>query len=355
MARALELARRGWGRTAPNPMVGCVLVRDDQVVGEGWHAEYGGDHAEVAALSAAGDEAAGSTAYVTLEPCGHHGKTPPCADALVRAGVERVVYAAADPTADAGGGSERLREAGVDTVGGVLRREARRLDAAFFHAAEAGETWAALKLAVSLDGKIARSSGEGSRVTGAEAVAEAHRLRAGFDAVAVGAGTARVDDPRLDPRGDVEPRVPPTRIVLDPSLTVEPGAALLGEGEGPVLLFADPDAPGARARELEEAGARVVRVPASARGIDVGAALEACWEEGLRSILFEGGGSLARSLLLEDRIHRIYLFHAPRVFGPGGVPAFPGSWPEDALEGWTTAEVRRLGDDALQVLEPDEA
>src|SRR5687767_11589972 len=212
MRRALSLARQGWGRTAPNPMVGAVVVRDDQVVGEGFHAEFGGPHAEVVALKAAGDRARGATAYVTLEPCAHHGKTPPCTDALIAAGIARVVMAVRDPNPAAHGGAERLRAAGVEVVSGVEREAACELNAPFFNSFGNRRAWVVLKLALSAEGAIAPASRERQWLSGPEATAEVHRLRAGFDAIAVGLGTAIADDPALTVRGDLRPRVEPARV-----------------------------------------------------------------------------------------------------------------------------------------------
>src|SRR6476661_5968049 len=200
MRRALALAARGWGRTAPNPMVGAVVVRDGVVVGEGWHAEYGGPHGEVEALRAAGDRARGATIYVTLEPCNHHGKTPPCTDALLAAGVRRVVVACDDPSPVARGGAQRLHEAGVEVTLGVEEQAARELNAPFFHALASDRPFVRLKLALSLDGAIADHSRQPGWLTGELARREVHRMRAGSDAIAVGIGTVLADDPELTVR-----------------------------------------------------------------------------------------------------------------------------------------------------------
>jgi len=205
MRRALELAEAGWGHVHPNPLVGAVVVRDGVVVGEGYHTAFGAPHAEVEALRAAGERARGSTVYVTLEPCAHHGKTPPCTDALLTAGAARVVYAAEDPGQDAGGGGAVLAARGVDVSAGVERAAARRQNAAFFHALERRRCYVALKYGMSLDGRLARGAGQRTVVTGPESHAQVHRLRAGFDAIMVGGETARVDDPLLTARGDIEP------------------------------------------------------------------------------------------------------------------------------------------------------
>src|SRR3954468_2645940 len=217
MRRALALAERGWGRTAPNPMVGAVVVRDGRVVGEGWHAEFGGPHAEVEALRAAGDRAKGATMYVTLEPCNHQGKTPPCTEALLAAGVRRVVVACEDPNPEARGGAHRLREAGVDVALGVEEDAARELNAPFFHALASDRPFVRLKLALSLDGALADHTRQPGWLTGEAARHEVHRLRADADAIAVGIGTVLADDPELTVRHVPAPRVAPTRVVFDTS------------------------------------------------------------------------------------------------------------------------------------------
>src|SRR6187551_1305855 len=217
MRRALALAERGWGQTAPNPMVGAVVVRDSAVVGEGWHAHYGGPHAEVEALRAAGEHARGATLYVSLEPCNHFGKTPPCTDAILAAGVHRVVAACADPSPVARGGADRLREAGLEVTLGLEEAAARELNAAFFHALSSDRPFVQLKLALSLDGALADHSRQPGWLTGELARREVHRMRAGSDAVAVGIGTVLADDPELTVRHASPPRVAPIRVVFDTS------------------------------------------------------------------------------------------------------------------------------------------
>ncbi|MEE8147768.1 MAG: bifunctional diaminohydroxyphosphoribosylaminopyrimidine deaminase/5-amino-6-(5-phosphoribosylamino)uracil reductase RibD, partial [Longimicrobiales bacterium] len=259
LLRAASLAERGWGRVHPNPMVGCVLTRDGQLVGEGWHEEYGGPHAEVNAIRSAGDAARGATAYVSLEPCSHHGQTPPCSKALLEAGVTRVVFGAREPGDETGGGGELLAQAGVEVVGpapdvGTFHD----VDPVYFYRMRYRRPYLALKLAVSLDGRIAAASGERTAITGDEANREVHRLRGGFDAVLVGGETARIDDPLLTVRYGMDPRIPPTRIVLDPGAALSPDAALFStEGEAPVLIFATEAAPAERIDGLRDVGAQV--------------------------------------------------------------------------------------------------
>ena len=221
MSRALALAERGWGRVRPNPMVGAVVVREGRVVGEGWHERFGGDHAEIVALRTAGEAARGATLYVTLEPCAHHGKTPPCADAIVEAGVARVVYGASDPHPRAAGGARALAAAGVAVEGPVRALEVRSQNAAFYHRQAGKGPFVALKLALSLDGKLGLR-GEETSVTGPEARAAALDLRAGYDAILVGSTTAAVDDPELTARGAIRPRRQPIRAVADTEARLSP-------------------------------------------------------------------------------------------------------------------------------------
>ena len=339
LEHATVLGRRGWGRVHPNPLVGCVVARGGQVVGEGWHEAFGGPHAEVRALERAGEAARGATAYVSLEPCRHEGKTPACTIALVRAGVACVVYGAADPGSESGGGGEALRRAGIEVVGPVFgERAAVRENPSFFHEARDGTTYVALKLAMTLDGRIAERPGERTVITGPEATREVHRLRAGHDAVMVGAGTARVDDPLLTVREPVAMRKPPARVVLDPGASLPPDAALLRDvGSAPVVVFVRDDVPEGALERLEGSGATVHPVPGTREGLSLETVLRVCHDTGIHSVLCEGGGRLSSSLLREGRASRLYLFLAPRTAGEGGVPAFPGDLPAATWEAWEPA------------------
>jgi len=350
MRRALELAEAGWGRVHPNPLVGAVVVRDGEVVGEGYHTAFGAPHAEVEALRAAGERARGATVYVTLEPCAHHGKTPPCTEALAEAGVARVVFAAEDPGLEAGGGGAWLEAAGVEVTAGVERAAARRHNAAFFHALERPGCYVALKYGMSLDGRLAPRAGERVAVTGPESHAAVHRLRAGFDAIMVGGETARVDDPMLTPRGDVSPIRPPVRVVLDPEAALDPDAALVRTArQAPVIVVAAAGA-GAGRTALEEKGVRILEAPRADGGLDLGAALERLCGAGIRSVLCEGGGRLGAALLGAGLVQRLYLFVAPTLYG-GGVSAFPSVGRRIA---GVTVDVQRHGGDVLLVVDLDE-
>ena len=332
LERARELARRGWGQVHPNPMVGCVVVRpgaEDRVLGEGWHAQWGEPHAEVnalAAVRAAGHDPAGATVYVSLEPCRHEGKTPPCTRALREAGVARVVFGAADPGAASGGGGDELRAAGLEVVGPVLTPdEAARENPAFFHAfgPRAHRPWVILKLALSADGFLAARPGTRTAISGPEAGDRVQRLRAGVDAILVGGRTARVDDPLLTVRGAVTPRVPPRRVVLDPGAALPATARLFHEGEGEVIVFQGEPSPTSLPAHV-----RVERLPRAAAGgrFDLDAVLRRLRTLGVQSVLCEGGGELAEALLRADLVDRLVLVRSERKTGAGGVPAFPGGW-----------------------------
>lgn len=350
LARAVELGRRGWGKVHPNPLVGCVLVRDGEVVGEGWHEEYGEAHAEANALARAGKRARGATVYVSLEPCNHHGHTPPCSLALLEAGVARVVYGGADPGSVSGGGGRVLREAGVEVVGPVFTpREVRRENPAFFHVQEHATPFVALKLAQSLDGGIAEGPGLRTRITGPEAGFETHRLRSGFDAVMVGSGTALVDDPLLTVRASVPLRTQPVRVVLDRRCRLEPEAMLFRDvPDAPLLVLVGEEADEDRAGALRKAGARVRVVAGGPGGLSLEGVLETCWEEGIRSVFCEGGGTLAARLMAEGKARRLYLLVAPFVLGTEAVPAFPGLQGREVWDAWEpTVSPRLLGRDVL--------
>jgi diaminohydroxyphosphoribosylaminopyrimidine deaminase / 5-amino-6-(5-phosphoribosylamino)uracil reductase len=351
MQRALRLAEGGWGRVAPNPLVGAVVVRDGEIVGEGFHTAHGKAHAEVEALRAAGERARGATLYVTLEPCSHRGKTPPCTDAVLAAGVRRLVFAAADPNPRAAGGAEILRRAGVDVRGGVEAEAARHQNAPFFFAfSSAGEQrpWLALKLALSLDGRIADALGRSAWITGEAARAEVHRLRAGFDAIAVGIGTALADDPRLDVRGSIIPLRPPVRIVFDRLLRLPQSSYLARTAADlPVWVVCGEDAAEASRRNLSQRGVTVLR------GADLAEGLSRVRERGVRSIFCEGGAALAGALLRAEVVDRLYLFFAPLFLGAGGRSPFvdlPDTGIADAVR-WRHVGTTSFGPDTLITLE----
>lgn len=316
MAHALALGRRGLGHVWPNPAVGCVIVREGRVVGRGWTQPGGRPHAETAALVMAGAAARGATAYVTLEPCAHHGQTPPCAAALVDAGVARVVIAAPDPDPRVNGqGVAMLRAAGVAVTEGVLRAEAEADQRGFLTRVRQGRPMMTLKLASSLDGRIATASGESRWITGAEARRRVHLLRLTHDAVMVGAGTARADDPALTVRefGRV---AQPVRVVLSSRLDLPGGVLLASAREAPVWLVHGPAAPAERRQSWTAAGARLFEVPGD--GVDPAAALAALGAAGLTRVLCEGGGRLASALLAAGLVDELVQFTAGMALGAEG-------------------------------------
>lgn len=349
MGRALDLARLGLAGAWPNPMVGAVLVRDGHVLGEGFHAQHGGPHAEVAALAQAGD-ASGSTLYVTLEPCSHHGRTPPCTDAIIAAGIRRVVYAAADPNPKAAGGAARLRDAGIEVEGGVRAEEARRVNAAFFHVHEQATTFVALKLAMSLDGGIAAAPGARTQLTGAEAQAFVHRLRAGHDAIMVGSGTTRVDDPLLTFR-DVTAQRQPARVIVDSRASLNPASRMVATvQDAPVILVCGDDVAARRLDTLSNAGVTVLPAPLVDGRVDVAWTFRELWQHGIRSVLVEGGARLAATLLDGALLHRMYLLVAPVILGNDAVQGFNNVAPQSGA--WQCTRSERLGADALITLDP---
>ena len=349
MRRALTLARRGWGQTAPNPMVGAVVVRDGQVVGEGYHTRYGEAHAEVEALRAAGSLARGATVYVSLEPCSHYGRTPPCTDALIAAGVARVVVATLDPNPRAAGGVALLRAAGIEVTTGVREAAARELNAPFFHALESPEVhrrpWITLKLATSIDGAIADSHGGSRWITGPRARALVHELRAGSDAVGVGLGTVLADDPMLTVRDAPAPRVPPLRVVFDRHARTPLEARLVRTArEVPTMIIAEACDP-ARARALEATGVELL-----VAGTMEDALVELA-RRGVRSLLVEGGARLAGAFMERALIDRLIIFQGAVLLGAGALGAFAHA-PSMSLPGaprFRVLERRALGDDTMTV------
>jgi len=351
MRRALTLARRGWGHVSPNPLVGAILVRDGEVVGEGYHAAFGREHAEVVALAQAGGQARGSTAYVTLEPCAHHGKTPPCTTALLDAGVRRVVIATRDPHPVAAGGADTLRAQGIGVDIGVCEQEARDLNAAFLHAVTSPRPWVTLKLAISVDGALADHTRKTAWLTGVESRAEVHRWRAQFDAIGVGMGTVLADDPALTVRDAKAPRVPPVRVIFSRSGRLPVTSALAGSArEIPVLVMAQ-DVDPAYEVTLHEFGVELV--PAAS----LGEALRALRSRGVQSILIEGGARLAGALLFEGLVDRLIVFTAPVVLGAGALNAFllaPAQRAESAQR-MRVIERQVFGDDLMTVYALDPA
>lgn len=323
MAHALRLAARGLGNVWPNPAVGCVLVRDGVIVGRGWTQPGGRPHAEVRALEQAGALARGATAYVTLEPCAHHGHTPPCAEALIATKVGRVVTALTDPDQRVSGkGHTMLRAAGIDVTEGVLTQPATRLNAGFLKRVTQGLPFLTLKLAASLDGRTATSTGDSRWITGAQARRKVHALRLSHDAVMVGSGTALADDPDLTVREMGAVRQP-VRIVLDRMLRHSPESRLGRTAKDhPVWLIHGPSAPEPARKAWEDAGATLISAAEATGGLDLKASLAVLAERGITRILSEGGGTVAAGLIRAQLVDELALFTAGCIIGGDGAAAF---------------------------------
>ncbi len=322
MARALRLAERGLYTTDPNPRVGCVIVAGGRIVGEGWHERAGEPHAEVHALRAAGAAARGATAYVTLEPCAHHGRTAPCTEALVTAGVARVVAALPDPNPSvAGGGMPQLAAAGIETATGLLAAPAEALNAGFLRRVRGGRPWLRVKLAASLDGRTAMASGESRWITGAAARTGVHRWRARSSAVLTGIGTVPADDPRLTARGLDAPVLQPRRYVVDPDLRLPATAALVKDGGEVTVYCCRPERERERQRQLEAAGVMVRTVAMDEAGrVDLPAMLADMRADELNEILVEAGPTLAGALLEAGVVDELLLYQALHLLGDRGRP-----------------------------------
>jgi diaminohydroxyphosphoribosylaminopyrimidine deaminase / 5-amino-6-(5-phosphoribosylamino)uracil reductase len=350
MAHALRLGARGLGRCWPNPAVGAVLVRSGRVVGRGWTQPGGRPHAETMALQQAGALAKGATAYVTLEPCAHHGKTPPCAEALIAAGVARVVTGLTDPDPRvAGRGHAKLRAAGIEVTEGVMAAEARTANAGFLKRVERGLPLVTLKLATTLDGRIATATGESRWITGSLARRAVHALRLSHDAVMVGSGTALADDPDLSVR-DLGAPSQPLRIVVDSALRF--GAqSRLGQtaGQIPVWLLHGPKADAASAEGWRAVGADLVECPMSGTHLDLTAALKSLADRGLTRVFCEGGGALAAALVKAGLVDELVVFTAGKLIGEEGKAGLGGLALSTLLDapGLTLCSVEQIGADVL--------
>ena len=349
MRRAIALAARALGSTSPNPPVGAVVLdAAGRVAGEGFTAPAGGPHAEVTALRQAGARARGGTAVTTLEPCNHEGRTPPCTGALMEAGVVRVVYAVDDPVPGHGGGATALRAAGLEVESGLLEAEAARGNEAWLLAVRRGRPFVTWKYGASLDGRVAARDGSSRWVTGEESRADAHRLRAESDAVVVGSGTMRVDDPQLAVR-HAEVRRQPLRVVVDTEART-PGTARVLDGAAPTVIAVADDAD---ARHLEER-VEVARLPRAAEGLDLNVLLQTLYARGVRSVLLEGGPTLAGSFLASGLVDRVVAYIAPALIGGGGVSALAGAGAPSIGAAWRLRldEIARLGSDVRLVARP---
>jgi diaminohydroxyphosphoribosylaminopyrimidine deaminase / 5-amino-6-(5-phosphoribosylamino)uracil reductase len=317
MRHALGLAALGLNTTDPNPRVGCVLVRDGAIVGEGWHERAGGPHAEVCALQSAGAEARGATAYISLEPCAAHGRTPPCTTALLEAGVARVVYAVADPTAEMRGGGARLREAGLQVDAGLLAAEARELNVGFFSRHERHSPWVRVKLGASLDGRTALANGASRWITGPQARSDGQLFRARSSVVLTGSGTVLADNPTLNVRIQGAGRQP-LRVVLDSQLRVPSTARVYGP-EAPAIVFTASTDP-AKRESLQRQGVGVEGVAASEAGLDLQAVLARLAALGANEVWVEAGARLSGALLAAQLVDELVIYLAPCLLGPQAQP-----------------------------------
>lgn len=351
MARALALAAQGLHTTTPNPRVGCVIVRDGRIVGEGWHRRAGEAHAEAAALQQAGNAARGATAYVTLEPCSHFGRTPPCADALIAAGVTRVVVAMEDPNPLVSGrGLARLRASGVSTAHGLLEDEARELNIGFHSRMTRGRPWVRLKAASTLDGKTALNNGVSQWITGPDARADGHRWRARACAILTGIGTVREDDPELTVRA-VPCERQPLRVLVDARLDVAPTARIL-QGEPILVATASRDAE--KIARLHDAGHRLLMLPNDGGKVDLPALLKELGTLGLNEVHVEAGFKLNGSLLREGCIDEFLLYLAPMLVGEAAQGLFnlTALTSLDAAMRLDVLDLRRIGDDFRLIARP---
>ncbi|GAA5070860.1 bifunctional diaminohydroxyphosphoribosylaminopyrimidine deaminase/5-amino-6-(5-phosphoribosylamino)uracil reductase RibD [Lysobacter panacisoli] len=351
MAHALRLAERGLYTTKPNPMVGSVIAHGEEIVGEGWHQRAGEPHAEVFALRAAGERAKGATAYVTLEPCAHTGRTGPCADALIAAGVSRVVAAMRDPFPQVdGAGFERLRAAGITVESGLMETQARVLNRGFLSRVQRGRPWLRVKLATSLDGRSALANGESKWISGEASRMDVQHWRARSGAIVTGAGTVLADDPQLTVRlGDDTPFVAPLRVVLDPGLaTVARGR--VREGDAPTLYIHAPDAKPPRGIQ-----AQLASVPVREGRFDLDAVLRLLAERGVNEIQLEAGATLAGAFLGAGLVDEVLLYVAPVLLGERARPMFDGLSIDTMAQKlrMSIVESRYLGQDVRLLLRPE--
>lgn len=347
MSRAISLAEKGLYTTEPNPRVGCVLVKGDEIVGEGWHEKAGGPHAEIVALQQAGDSAKGATAYVSMEPCCHHGKTPPCSDALIQAGVKRVVAAMEDPNPQvAGKGLEQLKQAGIETASGLLQAQAEALNPGFIQRMRIGRPYIRSKLAMSLDGRTAMASGESKWITGPAAREDVHRLRARSSAIMSGIGTVLADDPSLNVRLETGEEVaPPLRIILDPHLSTPKDARFLQQpGKSLIVTACDNEV----VHEiLRSVGAEILVLPNGNDAIDLVALMTHLAEREVNEILMETGSTLSGAVLHAGIIDELIVYMAPKLMGDNARGLFhtPGlDELADAVE-LDIQDIRAIGND----------
>ncbi len=352
MTMALSLARQGWGFTSPNPMVGALVVKDGQVVGQGFHQAAGGPHAEVHAIDDAGPKARGATLYVTLEPCNHTGRTPPCTEKILASGIAKVVVAMGDPNPHVtGDGNARLRSAGIPVVSGVCETEARRLNEAFVTHTTTGRPFVLLKCAMTLDGRIATRTGDARWVTGKASRQAVHRMRHGADAILVGIGTIRKDDPSLTTRLETTNGKDPQRVILDPRLTLSPEARVLRlNSKADTIIAIGPGVCATRLRPFRRPGVQLLESQLVNGRIDLAALIKRLGQMHVTSLLIEGGARVIASVIRENVADKACFFYAPKILGgDDGVPVCRGPGPErmkDAVV-LTDISVQRFEDDVM--------
>lgn len=358
MQRALALAANGRGRTAPNPLVGAVIVKDGQIVGEGWHRVYGGPHAEVEALTAAKDQARGATMYVTLEPCAHYGKTPPCTEAIIKAGISRVLVAMPEPSRVARGGAEILRQAGIVVESGLCEAEATRLNRFFLHYVRNAKPYVIAKCAMTLDGYIATRSYDSKWITNETARRRAHALRHEVSAILVGAGTVKQDNPSLTARFEAD-SPDPVRLVLAPHADVDPKAnvfTVASDAKGCLIVRADID--DSLLEPYLAAGVEVLKIPPAKDGaLDLNALLLQLGEKGLTSLLVEGGSATLGHFFQAGVVNECRFFIAPKILGGQGLPVTSGRGPaliSDAKKFYRTETEILDGDVLISVYDTSE-
>ncbi|HHT06836.1 MAG TPA: bifunctional diaminohydroxyphosphoribosylaminopyrimidine deaminase/5-amino-6-(5-phosphoribosylamino)uracil reductase RibD [Hydrogenispora sp.] len=362
MRMALELAARGRGLVSPNPMVGAVVVKDGRVLGQGYHKEAGGRHAEVYALAEAKGETEGATVYVNLEPCCHFGRNPPCTNQLIAAGITRVVVAVTDPNPRvSGAGLRELEENGIEVTTGVLAEEARRLNEVFFKYITTGLPFVSIKAAVSLDGKIATRTGNSRWISGEESRRRGHELRRAADAIVVGVGTVIKDDPLLNVRlpvlQDKAKTKHPLRLILDTRARIPLTAKVIKENPEQTVIVTGSDPPAHKVEKLTAAGVRIWTLPLRRGRVSLPALLAKAGEERLSSLLVEGGGEVNAAFLGENLVDKVYLFLAPRIIGGASAPTWvEGEGVDQVVKGshWRNAGLTELGNDLLLEYYPEE-
>ncbi|KUG03775.1 diaminohydroxyphosphoribosylaminopyrimidine deaminase [hydrocarbon metagenome] len=359
MQRALELASKARGRTSPNPMVGAVIVKDGQIIGEGYHQKAGTPHAEIHALKNARHKARGASLYVSLEPCCHHGKTPPCTDAIIEAGIQRVIIAVLDPNPKvAGKGAKILQEAGIEIRVGVMEEAAVYLNEIFFKHIQKGIPFVAIKTAMTLDGKIAARTGDSRWVTGPEARKYVHRLRNTYDAILVGIGTVLADNPRLNTRLDEEAGRDPIRLIIDSCLELPLDSVIARSSrEQPTIIFCGTDSDDKRAQDLAALGVEIIKLELEEDQVPLSTVMSILASREITSVLVEGGAEINASFIKQKLVDKLYWFIAPKIIGGRGAPSPVGGdgyeFMSEASQ-FTIINVQSFEKDVLITAAPDQ-